>query len=391
MAEENGLARIVSDRVEGQNALSQMLMRTDSQGNTAMVIPAELSKKFNVIAPAAVLAQANNFTPTFSVVQLDLDADFYPFDKEKVNGQWVPKTYALSKQGLRTISDAAGIEFDGDKSGGRETGEELVIDLYGTAARARNYTYHAVGYLRRSDGTRKQLTADVEWQPQLVALELRMEVEGTRWINEKPEAQWPELRRKELVKRFIQSQKYRAGMCKSKAQNAIIRDKTRQKYTPQEAAKPFFIVGYNLTLDASDASSAAILAALVGADKAVLGFGGEQSPALPAASNFEYANEDELPPGDFDAAPSDEYVDAEVIDPEAEEWAAQLAILDGYKLPFTNKRGKTCAQVWESDGAEWFAKAEAHWQTDAANPDHADMYQSLREYAALRKQAEGGE
>jgi hypothetical protein len=111
------------------------------------------------------------------------------------------------------------------------------------------------------------MKAEKEWHPQLEALqkEADAKTKDKAWVAKKE---------------FLRSLEFRSMMTKAKAQNAVMRSAygIKQKFTPQEAAKPFFVVSYNFTAG-TDPNALAIVASLVGADVANLY--GTDAPALP--------------------------------------------------------------------------------------------------------------
>lgn len=404
MAEEerpDTLAKAVEKRAETQAALVKMLMQTDAQGQRALVIPPEMHKHYNVLAPTGVLTQQDpNFTPVITVATLAGD-DYYDIDKNNK---------APSKTGLRKLMDAIGIEFDGDKSGGTEFGDTINVEVgYGSTRRTvpvRAYKYKAVGKVRKSDGTKREITAETEWLPQMVLLNIEAEIDRIKWLAEKPEAD----KAAEVLKRFVNSATYRAPMLKSKAQNALIRDTggLKQKYSHPEAAKPFFVVGYNLTLNPNDAATAGIIAALAGVGSAETALYGS-TPALTAPENapeIEPVDEDADVP--FDVIEAEAPLDGEVVEeggfsmdeqvpesPLSEDERGDLRALDAYVMPTTNKKGRHLKAIWDSkasgEGRDWFVEAKKYAEENTLNSDTADVMANVVQYLYLRDIAEGGE
>ncbi|MBN2840370.1 MAG: hypothetical protein JXP37_05395, partial [Coriobacteriia bacterium] len=261
--------------MEQRNALEKALVVKDANGQTALVIPPELSKKYNVLAPAAVLTQADPyFKPSFTIVQLDPDpkaGDFYAMtgaNKGKL---------AMSKDAILKIANAGGIDFSGDL-GGAETGEPVMVYLFGTKVmEARRFSYTAIGRFRKSDGTLAAMRAEKEWIPQREALEIEAETSGKDYLD--TDAKRLAYAKKEMLRNM----EFRSMMCKAKAQNAVMRSAygIKQKFTPAEAAKPFFVVAYNFTAG-DDPNALSIVASLVvGTD--VPNLYGTDAPALPDA------------------------------------------------------------------------------------------------------------
>lgn len=336
MSEPVTVTTLATREIQDREALTNAIVHTDAQGHTVLAIPPVLHQKFNVLAPTAVIAQEDPyFRPSFTVVQADprpapAGADFYT-----LQGKLAPTKVLLQKLG-----DAAGIVWDADKSFGTKGDPEEVTLPSGATIRTQSYTYHAVGYIRKSDGTKKVLTADEEWQPAVALFESKND------------------------KEFIFSLKKRAQMIRSKAMNGVLRQalSISQSYTTADAAKPFFVVSHNWSPDSSDPATAGIIASLLGADRDAL-YGAR--PALPEES-FTLGNVDvEVIPFDEPAedAAWPEEVDTltgEVIDDESAEIIAEVGMerrteLGSYVLTTGDYKGKTLAQVWDDD-PEWFGK-----------------------------------
>ena len=330
---KEGLAVRAEQRVTASTELSKMLMHTDDSGKMMLVIPQELSRKFNVLAPSAVMAQEiTMFRPGFQVIQLDVLTDFYTMDKVKRPGKpeeagytpeqiayldrieaahlldkkgerfW-PTNVSINKIGLRKLSGSITFGLPGE--GGTDGKKSAIIlsDKSGNntvTIQAAPFYYTAVGAVRRSDGTLKTFKAESEWDPDGAALEAMGGFNG--------DALW------KVQAEYLKSFKFRRPMAKSKAQNAIVRDAfaIKAKYDPFEAEKPFFVVSYDFTPDGS-IESQGIVAAM---------YGVEMSPteALYGAAPAEII------------VPEDDGVDAnadvpdEVLEPKAE-------VVDNGELP----------------------------------------------------------
>lgn len=256
--------------VEERKTLEHALVQKDDAGNTMLAIPPQLAEQYNVFAPAAVLTQGDGyFKPSFTVIHLDKDDDFYPIEKQGGN----VKKYAMSKTGILKIANAAGIDFSEDK-GGTETGEQLDVLLFGQKVMtARRYVYVAIGKFRKSDGTWLRFRAEKEWNPQAEALSKEIEASSKTFLKTDAE------RINYAKKEFLRSLETRSMMMKSKAQNAVMRHafNIKQKFDPAEVDKPGFVVGYNFDAG-SDPNALAIVGALVGVDTENLY--GVSAPAL---------------------------------------------------------------------------------------------------------------
>ncbi len=298
---------LAKTQAEERKTLENALVVRNDDGSTALVIPTELRDKYNVLAPSAVLTQADpHFVPAFSIVQLDPDpngAHFYGMtgaNKGKV---------AMNKDGIQQIANVAGIDFSLDP-GGREHGDPVDVYLLGSKVMSiRAYKYTALGRYRKSDGTYVAAKAEREWIPQREALEIEMEASGKSFL--KTDAEKLQYAKKE----FLRNLEFRSMMAKSKAQNAVMRAAfgIQQKYTPQQAAKPFFIISYNFSAG-SDPAALAIVASLVGADVSNL-YGSESAPMLPEGDTTIIDVADLPEPTE----PPEDAGEAEVIDVTADE------------------------------------------------------------------------
>ena len=130
--------------IEERQSLETALVQKDDAGNTMLAIPPQLAEQYLVFAPAAVLMQGeSHFRPAFTVIHLDKDEDFYPIEKDRSGS---PKKFAMSKNGILKIANAAGIDFSED-IGGLETGEALPVTL-----KVSNHSPHPVQFPAFGDG-----------------------------------------------------------------------------------------------------------------------------------------------------------------------------------------------------------------------------------------------
>ena len=371
--QQNSLA---TRSMEQRNALEKALVVKDANGQTALVIPPELSKKYNVLAPAAVLTQADPyFRPSFTIVQLDPNPDAGDF--YKMTGANKDKL-AMSKDAILKIANAGGIDFSGDL-GGAETGEPIGVYLFGTKVmEARRFSYTAIGRFRKSDGTLAAMRAEKEWIPQREALEIEAEASAKSFL--KTDADRLAYAKKEMLRNM----EFRSMMCKAKAQNAVMRSAygIKQKFTPAEAAKPFFVVSYNFTAG-DDSNALAIVASLVGAD--IGNLYGTEAPALPDAPMLAQAvtTEDgdtvtvDVETGEFEAEPEPEPEDAgtpEVVDDDTPDMFAGVdlaapveepeyldqATAAQYRFPSGDFEGMTVGTLYHSEkGREFLFRVKA--------------------------------
>lgn len=367
-AQPSNTQSLAKTRADERKSLENALVVRNGDGSTELVIPPELRDKYNVLGPLAVLTQADpHFVPAFSVVQLDPDpngAHFYPMtgaNKGKL---------AMTKDAIQQIANVAGIDFSLDP-GGREHGDPVDVYLFGSKVMSiRAYKYTAIGRYRKSDGTHAAARAEREWIPQREALEIEMEASGKPFLKTDPE------KLQYAKKEFLRNLEFRSMMAKSKAQNAVMRAAfgIRQKYTPQQAAKPFFIISYNFSAG-TDPAALAVVASLVGADISNL-YGSADAPQAALPESATVIDIDDLPAQD--EAPEDAG-EAEVIDVDAEDDEGDMLpssyddmpTADGgvmpyrqakdYVLPAGTFKGSTIQQVSTMEnGKEWLGKTLAY-------------------------------
>lgn len=356
MTDTQALARA---NVEQRAALERALVTHGEDGQTVLAIPPQLREQYNVLAPAAVLAQQDPyFRPSFTIVTLDPrpdGGDFYAMsgaNKGKL---------AMSKDGIIKIANAGGIDFSGDL-GGREDGEMIPVYLFGQKVmEVKKYVYVAIGKYRKSDGTLAAMRAEKEWLPQKEALEIETEASGKDWLKTDAD------RLAYAKKEFLRSLDFRSMMTKAKAQNAVMRTAygIKQKFLPAEAAKPFFVVSYNFTAG-TDPQSLAIVASLVGADV-------ENLYGIEKPSAFDKVH-DALPEAEVMDVTDAEVEDAgaaEVVDAEAttEDGGMFEGVISGSEAPLSMEqaasyrfeagpyKGNTLGQAFYMEGGrQWLAK-----------------------------------
>lgn len=202
----------------------------------------ELAKKYNVLAPAATLTQADlNFTPAISVITLDATpgtGDFYEIEKPKAasgNFSAKPGAYALSKRALDVIGKQAGIE-------------ELdpVIQYFGD--RHENVRVTVSVRVRRADGTFQLAKGTREWVEEDEKAQLEGSIPEWATRGESARAKWWNDNWYGRVKKF------RLPMTESKARLRAYRQvlTLKSKYAPEDLAKPWLVVSTSFTPDTSD-------------------------------------------------------------------------------------------------------------------------------------------
>jgi hypothetical protein len=241
------------------NLESQIIQR-DAAGMTTLVISPELRKRYNVLAPTAVMgATSTRFTPSISVLSIP-ETDWYPIEKTKVRGEWVVKSYAALRGALLQIADAAGAEFVPGQSRGEYRPPVTIKLPDGTKIEASPYMYTSTVRVRRHDGTWKSYVGTAVFKPDVAMLEIEDNVSR---YDDSPQPGTDAYARA-VRKQFLQVYKFAERMAESKAQNAAMRSAglVDQKYAPAEIAKPFLILSYGYA-GGNDAGAQAIDAALV--------------------------------------------------------------------------------------------------------------------------------
>ncbi len=202
----------------------------------------ELGERFNVLAPAATLVQADrNFTPAISVVNLDAaeaSGDFYAIEKPKVaSGSYAakPGAYALSKRALDVIGKQAGIE-------------ELdpIIQYFGD--RSENVRITVTVRVRRPDGTYQTAKGTREWIEEDEKAQLEGGIPDWATKGDSARAKWWNDNWYGRIKKF------RLPMTESKARLRAYRQvlTLKSKYGPDEIARPFLVVSTTFTPDTSN-------------------------------------------------------------------------------------------------------------------------------------------
>lgn len=351
------------EAIELRKEAEERLLVKQDDGSVLLSIPQEVKQMFNVLAPTAVMAAADpNFRPSLTVVELDTDDldDFY-VQESRWNSDaraYVPTSLSLSKNGILKLADAAGVSFDADRSGGKEFGEAHTLQFgEGKSIKVRGYKYTAVGKVRKSDGTYIENPAEIEWNPQVELFRIEEEVDRVMLYENGKKTNKPKFtgieRAREVEKRFIRSLQYRAPMCKSKAQSAVMRSLTKMKgkYAVEDASKPFLVVGFNYAPDYSDPRSAEILAGLVGSSMQAL-YGADavataETSTVPLADEDAEVPDEVLVPDDIDGEPYEEETEQEP-EPEPEpEPKAEVATPDDADLDavMLDKFGMTFAEA----------------------------------------------
>lgn len=223
-------------------------------GARIVAIPREVRAKCNVIDPVTSLVQADpNWSPRISVCELDPAADGPHYYKQAGN------KLAPTKQALETLAKAAGILYTRTE---RVPRSDLDAGEIG---------YRATVGIRRSDGTVEEILREKVWVEAAERAEIEEAVtRAEEWKDGKPvrgSYRFGELGsdtwKAEVEKRWLKELKDRYAKTESKAVLRAIRSALQipHTFTPQDAAKPFLVVGFNFTPDYDDAEVKRMLVA----------------------------------------------------------------------------------------------------------------------------------
>ncbi len=232
-------------------ALGVVAAVDSESGMQVLVIPKALREKFNVLTPVQAFQQADpNWRPSLRVVELDPSPDGPHFYKQ-AGGRLAPR-----KQALELLADAAGITEMRTQLLARE--RVVVGDV-----QAETFTHLASGKIRKSDGTLRVLEASRTYEPFAEYEEIVTSVGSGQYAKTPGTPEFDA----EVRKRWLNEIKFAKAKNESKAANRVIRAaiQSSHTYTPQRAALPFVIVGWNLAPQDSAAVQAAI-AQLYGAE-----------------------------------------------------------------------------------------------------------------------------
>jgi hypothetical protein len=367
--------------------LEKQIIQRDENGVTTLVISPELRKRYNVLAPTAIMGvTSSRFAPSVSVLSIPV-ADWYPIEKTKVRGEWVVKSYAALRGALLQIADAAGAEFVPSQSHGQYRPPVTITLPDGTPIHASPFVYTATVRVRRHDGTWKSYVGTAVFKPDVALLEVEDNVSR---YDDSPKPGTDAYARA-VRKQFLQVYKFAERMAESKAQNAAMRSAglVDQKYTPEEIAKPFVILSYGY-VSGGDAGSQAIDAALVtggavSSTEALYGAGPlqpvpdaewgaleEPSPEVLEGEVIEEmaagieeivtgTAEEDIP---FNEAPEADF-DGEEPAPQAQQIARNVALATALQTvyPSGRNKGKTLEQVAELD-AKYINWTADKWQDE---------------------------
>lgn len=209
----------------------------EAGGYRSVMFPPELREAFNILLPAQQVAQAVELVrPSIRAVQLD--ADFENGGHFYNQGTKSKPRLAPTKQALETLAFTAGIMISRTRPLSYDE-----LRPYGEGA----IGFEATVTIRRPDGTPLEISRSKFWQPDV---EYRKVQAGNRPSWADSDQKWAA----ELHKRWLAEKEFAPAKAESKAILRAIRAALQipHTFTPEQAAKPFIVVGYDLALDYSD-------------------------------------------------------------------------------------------------------------------------------------------
>lgn len=250
-----------------------------ASGMAVVSIPAAVRERFNVLDPVQSFAQADpNWTPAIRVVELDPNANGGPHFYS--NSSWRGKV-APTKPALELLAKAGGVLYTRTERVPRDQLNPGEL-----------FAYKATIGIRRSDGTIEEVSREKGYNEEAEREEI---LDGVRrakaWENGQSTNRpkyvegTPEFDA-EARKRWLQEQRYAQGKTESKAILRAIRAafQVPQQITPQDAAKPWLVIGYSFTPDYDDHEiKRALVAAGLNAQAAIYGPGAAAPAAEQAA------------------------------------------------------------------------------------------------------------
>lgn len=357
-----------------------------ASGNRLVLIPSEVRQRVNVIDPVTSLVQADpNWTPRVSVAELNPDPDNGPHFYKQAGGKLAP-----TKQALEVLAKAAGILSTTTE---RIPRAELDDGEIG---------YRATVTIRRSDGTTEQVQREKVWVKEAERAEIEDAVRNARTKR------WQHGDDAEIEKRWLKELRDRYAKTESKAVLRAIRAALQMPhtFTPQDAAKPFLIIGFNFTPDYNDVETRRMLvAAGLNAQAAVYGpralddseprTAGGGSESGPQAGLGGGASAAGPAPGDDDDEPEPGAPAAAAADPELE---ARIAAAGETVIDSDQRRGQTIASVVAESAAGdeaaqdwllWALSPRRMWHRQGKPIDAAlDLYVQHRDPALWERSVE---
>jgi hypothetical protein len=325
----------------------------EQDGRRAVIFPPELHEKFNILLPAQEVAQAVDLIrPSVRAVQLDPDFETGPHFYNQ--GTKAAPRLAPTKQALETLAFTAGVHLARTRPLSHEE-----LEPYGEGA----IGFMATVSIRRPDGTPLSISRAKVWQ---LDVEKRKVAQGHRPSWADTDEKW----RAELEKRWLAEREFAPSKTETKAVLRAVRAALQipHVFTPERAAKPFIVVGYDLALDYTDPAVVRVLLE-GGEQRAAEVYGHEPPPATrdtsgeatdgtrsAAASPLAESEPSGEPAkaeasGELPQAAAPPFVGEEPPEPEADPTPDVTALVLGEV--FTRYAGRSIAEVAASGDVEY--------------------------------------
>lgn len=197
--------------------------------------------KYHVLIPGDMTTQMSPFLrPVARQVEIDPDpahGEVYPISQRKQGNRWVATEVGLSAVGLSKLASVAGMLDVPQASGRVDSGRDPSL-----------VTYRSTMAIRLPDGEWRVLTR--ECTVKLATLEKEIREQKTKKGKENKDwdsgraAPWSDERiETEIRKELLLKEKFMERLAETGAKNRVIRSALalRQKYSPDELAKPFVL------------------------------------------------------------------------------------------------------------------------------------------------------
>lgn len=212
----------------------------EQDGYRAVMFPPELRENFNVLLPTQEISQAVELIRP-SIRAVELNPDFENGSHFYNQGTKSRPRLAPTKTALETLAFTAGLTL----ARTRPLRADELSPYLGESGVA--FGFEATVAIRRPDGTPLEISRSKIWQGDVEHRKI-MNAGLPDWCDTE------EKRRVEREKRWLTEKEFAPAKTESKAVLRAIRAALQipHTFTPEQAAKPFIVVGYDFALDYSD-------------------------------------------------------------------------------------------------------------------------------------------